>query len=148
MKNYVFPDINASNFNNSGDFVPKGFAKTHKTTNESQLYWIPVPLFCESYWCEEMKINGFKMRGNGSHLLLISLDSKENVFKIEQFSFIYFFIIFIQFIPFLFFNLWSKYCLFIKVYVSREVAHSYIFIQAHINDLFQAFRWTWRRFTN
>lgn len=38
MKNYVFPDINASNFNNSGDFVPKGFAKTHKTTNESQLY--------------------------------------------------------------------------------------------------------------
>lgn len=38
MKNYVFPDINASNFNNSGDFVPKGFAKTHKTTNESQIY--------------------------------------------------------------------------------------------------------------
>lgn len=38
MKNYVFPDINTSNFNNSGDIVPRAFAKTHITTNESQIF--------------------------------------------------------------------------------------------------------------
>lgn len=38
MKDYFLPGINASNFKNSGDLVPIGFAKTHKTTKESQIY--------------------------------------------------------------------------------------------------------------
>lgn len=37
MKKYVFPAIKASYFKNSGDFVPIGFAKTHKITNESEI---------------------------------------------------------------------------------------------------------------